>query len=148
MSKLSEGCRCPYARVRTGIPRGLPADLPVPLTAAEFETMVRNEWRRRLGPAAYQRSHPWEIIRSLSSLLVRKEGRVRLEQIGQALECVLADLRAEGLGRPALLHEITKLRHAIRTVLRRNGADFVTAGEYVSRVREALDETLDAIPRA
>jgi hypothetical protein len=148
MSTLPEGCRCPYARVRTGIPRGLPADLPVPLTAAEFETMVRNEWRRRLGPAAYQRSHPWEIIRSLSSLLARKEERVCPRQIGQGLECVSADLKAEGLGCQALLQEITKLRHAIRTVLRHNGADFVTAGEYVSRVREVLDEGLDSIPQA
>jgi hypothetical protein len=57
----------------------------------------------------------------------------------------MADLRSEGMGRQALLREIAKLRHAVRSVLRKTGADFVTAGDYVSRARDVLDDSLEAL---
>ena len=145
MSNDQGSTRCPHCGVETGIERGPPAPLPVKLTLSEFETLVRNEWRRRLGPDSYTRSHSSQIIRDLTILLSEKGGELSLEQIENGVEQVMADLRVEGKGRRALLHEIAKLRHAVRTVVRNAGADFVMASDYVARTRDVLDETLDSI---
>jgi hypothetical protein len=53
MSNPEQSTQCPHCGSVTGIQRGTPADLSVGLTLSEFETLVRNEWRRRLGPEAY-----------------------------------------------------------------------------------------------
>jgi len=70
---------------------------------------------------------------------------INLEQIEEGIELVMADLRVEGKGRQALLREIAKLRHAVRTVLKKAGADFVTSGELVAQARDVLDEGLDSL---
>lgn len=145
MSSAEQRTRCPHCGSETGIHRGTPADLSVGLTLSEFETLVRNEWRRRLGPEAYDRSHSGKIIRALVSLLGETDEEVLPEQIEDGVALVMADLRSEGMGRQALLREIAKLRHAVRSVLRKTGADFVTAGDYVSRARDVLDDSLEAL---
>lgn len=145
MSDVMEDTRCPHCGSETGIQRGAPAALPVKLTLSEFETLVRNEWRRRLGPEAYDRSHSGQIIRDLTTLLQETGDELTLEQIEEGIERVLLDLRVEGKGRRALLHEVAKLRHAVRTVLRKAGADFVTSSEFVARTREVLDEGLESL---
>ena len=145
MSNGQDNTKCPHCGSETGIHRGAPAALPVSLTLSEFETLVRNEWRRRLGPEAYDRSHSSEIIRNLTTLLEETGGEISLDQIEEGIELVLADLRVEGKGRRALLREIAKLRHAVRTVLRKAGADFVTSSEFVARAREVLDDGLDLV---
>lgn len=145
MSSDKDNTKCPHCGSETGIQRGMSAALPVQLTLAEFETLVRNEWRRRLGPDAYDRSHSGQIIRDLTTLLAETGEDPSLEQIEAGVEQLMADLRVEGKGRQALFHEIAKLRHAVRSVLRKAGADFVTAGDYVGRVRDVLDQALDSL---
>ena len=145
MSSDQNNTRCPHCGSETGIQRGAPAGLPVTPTLAEFETLVRNEWRRRLGPKAYARSHSGKVIRDLATFLAENGEDLSLEQIEDGVEQVMVDLRVEGKGRQALWHEIAKLRHAVRAVLRNAGADFVTASDYVGRARGALDETLDSL---
>ena len=147
MSNDKDKTRCPHCGSETGIQRGTPAALPVNLTLSEFETLVRNEWRRRLGPEAYDRSHSGQIIRDLTTLLEETGEEISLEQIEDGIELVITDLRVEGKGRQALLREISKLRHAVRAVLRKAGADFVTSSDLVTRTRDVLDEGLDSLSR-
>jgi len=145
MSNSEQRTQCPHCGSDTGIKRGAPADLSVGLTLSEFETLVRNEWRRRLGPEAYDRSHSGRIIRDLVDLIGDTDDEIHPRQIEDGVALVMADLRSEGMGRQALMREIAKLRHAVRTVLKNAGADFVTAGDYVSRARDVLDEGLDGL---
>ncbi len=124
---------------------GTPAAIPVGLSLTEFETLVRNEWRRRLGPEAYNRARSGKIIRDLINFLAESGEDLSLERISDSLDGVIADLRAEGKGRRAFHQEIAKLRHAVRAVLRQAGASFVTASDYVARVRDVLDEATDQL---
>jgi hypothetical protein len=145
MSNGQDDTRCPLCGSETGIQRGPPAALQVTLTLVEFETLVRNEWRRRLGPEGYDRSHSGEIIRDLTTHLEQTGEKISLEQIEEGIQLVMVDLRVEGKGRRALLREIAKLRHAVRAVLKKAGADFVASSDFVARARDVLDEGLDSL---
>ena len=145
MSTDVDNTRCPHGGTETGIERGTPAAIPVGLSLTEFETLVRNEWRRRLGPEAYNRARSGKIIRDLINLLAESGEELTLDRISDSLDRLITDLCAEGKGRRAFHHEFAKLRHAVRAVLRQAGAGFVTASDYVGRVRDVLDEATDQL---
>ncbi|MBT8337968.1 MAG: hypothetical protein KJO11_15280 [Gemmatimonadetes bacterium] len=64
---------CPDCHHETGLPRGAEPVLPGGLRLDEFRVLVRNEWRRRLGPDAYGRSHVGRIAATLADLAADPE---------------------------------------------------------------------------
>lgn len=54
---------CPLGGEKTASTRGVPA--VGSLAMEEFETLVRNEWRRTLGRRSYDRNHSPTLVRAL-----------------------------------------------------------------------------------
>ena len=108
----------------------------------EFEALVRNEWRRRLGRASYARTHGTRLISTLASMAVDPENEELEADLAREVVGLIAELRAEGSGWGAVRHEAAKLVHAIRTVLRDAGADATRAAAFVQPARAALETTL------
>lgn len=138
---------CPHCHRETGLPRGAGPVLPGGLRLDEFRVLVRNEWRRRLGPDAYGRNHVGRIAGTLADLAAdpesaRVRGRLR-EEVWEAVARVLAT----GAGRDEVRRELAKLVQAIRAVLLDAGVDSRTVRDtYVRTAREALDDILNYPP--
>lgn len=108
----------------------------------EFEVLVRNEWRRRLGPKAYRRAHPRGIVRALASIAEDSAAAKHRTRLEQEIVEVISDLRAEGAGRSEVRRELAKLVQGMRAVLRRADVDSEVAESFVAPARDAVEETL------
>jgi hypothetical protein len=135
--------RCPHCGTVTEVDREVADVLPVPLSLTEFETLIRNEWRKRLGPEAYARAHGTDLIRTLTLLTHASSGEGPGASLGEAVERLVADLRVEGAGRGKVRHELAVLAHSMRRVLRDAGAEPSVAEAFVKPVRSALEAVLD-----
>jgi hypothetical protein len=109
---------CPYCGSETGIER-LPEPELGALSLDELETLVRNEWRRRLGPEAYGRQHSRLLIRSLIVFALEPESPVRRAAVAELLWSEIAILEAWGMSRAGIQAELRRLLEAVVDVLER-----------------------------
>lgn len=113
---------CPFCQTETGISRGIAPELSS-LSLDEFETLVRNEWRRRIGKrngkSAYHRLHPRQFIRALIVYAVKPESPVRSTVVDELLWKEVSELAAWGFSRRRIQGELLRLSQAIWEVLSR-----------------------------
>ena len=133
---------CPLCRGDTGIERQLDPELG-PLSLDEFETLVRNEWRRRLGSRSYTREHSRTIIRALLVYALGPESPVRSTVIKQLIWWKLTTLGAAGLTAAAVRHEFHELTLAVRHVLNDAGVPSERTARLIDAIEAKLRNTLD-----
>lgn len=114
--------RCPYCGSETTMARTLDPLLGGHLSLEEFEVLVRGEWRRVLGRAAYDRVHEARLARSLVALAAEPDSEAAHASLRAGLDQVVADLASTGAGRDAVRGEIHALFLAMYNVLTRAGA--------------------------
>lgn len=123
------GCAAPVRAVETE------AAIMGRLTMTEYATLVRQNWRRRLGRRAYDRHHSSRLIRALALHAMRPESPVSSMALEEELSLEVARLRAEGLNRPQVQRELYHLSRAAVDVLMRAGLPV--------RQKAAMTETMD-----
>ncbi len=133
---------CPSCGEDTGIQRELDQQLG-PVSVDELETLVRNEWRRRLGSSSYRRDHSRAIIRALIIYALAPESPVRSAVTQQLIWWELTTLGAWGLNRAAIKHEFREFSRAVLDVLTDAGLDADRSRDLKHRMEQKLDETLD-----
>jgi len=133
---------CPLCRGDTGIERQVEPELGS-LSLDEFETLVRNEWRRRLGPRSYPRDHSRTIIRALLVYALSPESPVRSTVVKQLIWWKLTALGAVGLNATAVRHEFHELTLAVRRVLNDAGLPSERAALLIDTIEEKLGRTLE-----
>ena len=138
---------CPLCGGDTGIERPLDHELG-PLSLDEFETLVRNEWRRRLGPRSYTRDHSRTIIRALLVYALGPESPVRSTVIQQLIWWELTTLGAMGLDAAAVRYEFHELMLAVRHVLKDAGLPSERTARLIGTIEAKLRDILDPTERA
>jgi len=132
---------CPISGRETGLER-----VPDPELGAasldELETLVRNEWRRRLGPLAYLRDHPPAVVRAVLVYALAPVSPVREAIVRQLVLWELAALGGWGLGRLAVRHEFQTLAGGVRTGLRQAGVPDDQAERMADAVERKLADIL------
>lgn len=128
---------CPFSGRETGLERVPDPELGS-ASLDEVETLVRNEWRRRLGPHAYLRDHPPAVVRAVLVYALAPESPVRESIVRQLVLWELAMLGGWGLGRAAVGHEFQALARAVRSGLRQAGV----CQELAERMADAVDHEL------
>jgi len=142
MTTVERDTRCPHCGTETGIERAGAMALPGGLYLEEFEILVRNEWRRRLGPDSYVRAHETRLIRALAAVAMAPGPVDGTELLMRELEPVLSDLAAAGRGRRAVRKELRHLFKAVRAVLIHAGGAPVQVEAFTATTRRALDIAL------
>ena len=136
---------CPFCGDETGIPRDIAPEL-TSLSLDEFETLVRNEWRRRLGnrlgESAYRRQHPRAFIRALIVFALRPESPVRDQVVEELLWREVSELEAWGFSRRHIQGELFRLSQAIWEVLSRTNLEFDRSSTLMERIDEKLHTAL------
>ncbi len=138
---LPDATACPYCGIETGIRRE-----PVPelrsFSMDEFETLVRNEWRRRLskrmGKSAYRREHPREFIRALIVYALQPESPIRNSIVDDMLWKEVAELEAWGFSRRHIQGELFRLSQAIWDVLSQGDLEFDRSSTLMERIDEKV----------
>lgn len=134
---------CPLCHHETDIFRSTGPLVEGGLRLDEFQVLVRNEWRRRLGSDAYGRAHSDEIVRLLVLLSSNPDSAVLRERLKDQVWLAVADIHATGGGRQEVRREMAKLLHAIRAVLKEAGVDVKTACRaYLEPGRRAIEAVL------
>lgn len=137
---------CPFCGVDTGIERQPVPDLGS-LSLEEFETLVRNEWRRRLRrrdeSGAYRRRHPRKFIRSLILYALAPDSPVRNAIVDQALSEEFAELEVWGPSRRFIQAELLRLSQAVWEVLSRADIEFDRSVTLMERIDRKI---LQALP--
>lgn len=106
------------------------------LTMAEYATIVRQRWRRRLGRRAYAREHSARLIRALALHALKPESPVAAISVEEELSLEVARLRTDGLNRAQVQREFYHLSRTAAEVLMGAG---LTTGQTA-----AMIETIDA----
>lgn len=133
---------CPFCGSDTGIER--PAQPEVAsLSLDELETLVRNEWRRRIGPDAYGRSHSRSLIRALIVYALAPESAVRRVVVDELLWKEVATYQTWGLSRAAILLELQRLSEAIVDVLANTTLRVDLRHSLTERIERIVRQTLD-----
>lgn len=133
---------CPYCGNDTGIERELDPQFG-PASVDELETLVRNEWRRRLGPSSYRRDHSRTIIRAFVVYSLAPESPVRRAVVQQLIWREVTMLGTWGFSRADVEHEFGELAGAIRDVLTAVDFDPDGAATWSRRIQQYVCETLD-----
>lgn len=128
---------CPYCGTDTGIARRDPAVLGH-ISLDEFETLVRNEWRRRLGRRAYRRRHRRLLVRGLLELAIRPDDPVRERVADRLLAAEVERMRAHGLGAVDVELEMLRLSQATWDILSTAGLDLGVASGLMERIDRKL----------
>jgi hypothetical protein len=132
---------CPYCGVETGIQRETTPELSS-LSLDEFETLVRNEWRRRLGRrmggSAYRRQHPRAFIRALIVYALDAESAVRSGIVDELLWKEVSELQAWGFSRRRIQGELLRLSQAIWDVLSETDLEFDRTRTLMERIDKKL----------
>lgn len=138
----SAGTRCPVCETDTGVQRERgPGVLAGYLSLDEFQVLVRNEWRRRLGPPAYGRAHPVLVVRLLAEMASQGPTPDRERRFTREVDRLAAALVVGGRERADVRWEVHQLLRAARLVLERAGV-----GE--GAVRTFMAGALRAVRRA
>lgn len=135
--------RCPHCGTETDIERSGERSLPGGLRRHEFEILVRNEWRRRLGAEAYGRAHELRMIRTLTDIAMTGMGVGEVRELADEIDQLVADLAAAGKGRGAVRREVGKLVNAMRHVLNTADADSGFTERFTASAWAALVRALD-----
>lgn len=138
---------CPLCGGDTGIERQLDPELG-PLSLNEFETLVRNEWRRRLGSRCYTREHSRAVIRALLFYALTPESPVRSKLIQQLIWWELTTLGTLGLDVAAVRYELRELALSIRHVLNDAGLPSERTARITDTIEAKLIDTLAWTERA
>jgi hypothetical protein len=133
---------CPFCGSETGIERVAEDELGAQ-SLDEVETLVRNEWRRRLGPESYRRAHSRPFIRALIVFALSPESPVRGVVVDQLLWGEVALLETWGLNRSAIQAELHDLAEAIRDVLSTTDLAFDRTRGLADLVDQKVRNTLD-----
>jgi len=132
---------CPYCGTDTPIAREPEPGLGT-LSIDEAEVLVRNEWRRLLGPAAYVHAHSPALVRALLVYALRPESPVRSHVAGVLLYRELTKFGATGATRASIQTQLAMLPTALTRVLRASGMDARRREQIVTpltaKVREML----------
>lgn len=107
---------CPACGQQTPVTRDSER-LTAELGWAELDTLIRNEWRRRLGPAAYERPHDRSFIRAVVRFALAPDDADAKTAFREALWSEVALLEVWGLGRRPAELELYRLIQSISTVL-------------------------------
>lgn len=132
------GTHCPHCGTQTDISRGDAPILPGGLHLHEFEILVRNEWRRRLGPEAYDRAHEARLVRTLANVVAARDSDGAAE-LRDELDQVVADIAAVGRGRAAVRQEVNELLQAMESVFTNAGADPAATTPTLRSARRVLE---------
>lgn len=128
---------CPVCGQQTAVTR----DAEVPIAAlgwSELDTLVRNEWRRRLGPSAYERPHDRSFIRAVVRCALAPDDAHAQRAFREALWSEVALLEVWGLGRRPAELELYRLIQSISSVL----GDTLLTEERRHELMERLDRRL------
>ncbi len=136
---------CPICGVETGVARVCQTELGS-LGLVELETMVRNEWRRRMGSEAYRRPHPRSLIRSLVVYALAPESLARRMTAENEVWSEVAMLESWGLSRQAMRAELQELMQATLDVLADNCAEVDESRAILDPIERMLEETLSWPP--
>ena len=125
---------CPECGTPVQRPKG--EEIVGRLTMAEYATVVRQRWRRRIGRRGYAREHSVRLIRTLALHALKPESPVVAISVEEELSLEVARLRADGLNRAQVQREFYHLSRAAAEVLLGAGlSTYQTA---------AMIETIDA----
>ncbi len=108
----------------------------------EFETLVRNEWRRRLGRKAYRRDHFRAFIRALIAYALAPERPIRGGQVDDLLWRQVSMLQAWGMNRHRIQVELARLTEAIWDVVSAVGVELDRSRTLTERIEAKLRDTL------
>ncbi len=144
---IGQSTTCPFCGLETDIERELDPELG-PVSVDELETLVRNEWRHRLGPPAYAREHSRTIIRALIVYALVPESPVRATVLQQLIWWELVTLGAMGMSRESIDREFSELAQAVRNVLGRAGLDGSRASVLAQHIDRKLQQALEWPERA
>ena len=125
---------CPFCGSRTGIERASEVELGG-RSLDEVETLVRNEWRRRLGPESYGRAHSRQFVRALIVFALLPESPIRGAVVEHFLWREVAWLETWGLSRADIHAEVQGLSVALGDVLLTTDLDF----DQCRRLTELVD---------
>lgn len=106
------------------------------LTMAEYATIVRQQWRRRLGRRAYAREHSARLIRTLALHALKPGSPMAAISVEEELSLEVARLRTDGLNRAQVQREFYHLSRAAAQVLLGAGLS--------AHQTAAMIETIDA----
>lgn len=112
--------RCPGCGTTTAASRTVESGIGS-VSMDELETLVRSEWRRRLGKEAYRRPHRRRFVRALLDYALSPESRLRRSVLEDALWDEVAALEVWGLSRWDAEIELYGLVRAMWTVLETTG---------------------------
>lgn len=132
---------CPASGLDTGIARDADAELGG-LAPDELDTLIRNEWRRRLGPAAYARPQSRALIRALIVYSLAPESPVRRQAADWLLLREMAVWGAFGLTRDGILRELQMLLEAISAVLTQRSSLGGEVDDLVERIAQKVRQCI------
>lgn len=133
---------CPACGDDTSVARDV--DGPVGgLGWTELDTLVRSEWRRRLGSAAYGRPHPRSFIRAAIECALGPDGAADDDVFRDAIWSQVAMMEVWGLGRRSAEVELYRLTQAIAAVLERSTLSGSRQLELAERLHRRLCEELE-----
>jgi len=135
------GTLCPHCGTATAVSRGGGPILPGGLYLHEFEILVRNEWRRRLGPEAYDRAHEARIVRTLAGLVAARDSGHDAE-LRDEVDQMVADIAAVGRGRGGVRREAGELLRAMESVFTKVDAHTAATKPIIASARRAIESAL------
>lgn len=136
-----QGAGCPYCHEPTLAERG-PGGGVEGIRIHELEVLVRNEWRRRLGPESYHRRHPAGLIRGVALCVLHPGSRVIEDELEARMWDEVAELLADAKNRKEIQNELGELVMALRAVLKDNGVSWRRILDLTDPVRMKIEAAL------
>lgn len=135
------GGTCPYCHEATvaGRSPGLGVE---GIRLHELEALVRNEWRRRLGPDSYHRRHPPGLIRAVAFCAIHPGSKVLEDALESLIWDEVAELSTEAKSRKTIQCELGELVMAMRAVLKHNGVAWGRVLDLTDPVRRKMEAVL------
>lgn len=128
---------CPFCQSETAVDRAGQPELGS-LSLDEIEALVRNEWRRRIGPDGYRRRHPRALIRALVLFALDPLDTEREREVEDQLWDEIAMLETWGLSRAAKREELRDLAHSVWDVLTASDMEFAEGLALLERIENKI----------
>lgn len=132
---------CPFCQSETAVDRAGEPELGS-LSLDEIETLVRNEWRHRVGSDGYRRRHPRALIRALVLFALDPLDPEREREVEDQLWDEIAILQTWGLSRAAKREELRSLAHSVWDVLTASELEFAEGLALLERIESKIWDTL------
>lgn len=134
---------CPFCGMDTAIRSG-PNTLRLGrFSLDELETLIRNDWRCRLGRQAYHRRHSRALIRALIVFALKPKSPTRRAVVERHLSDALAELRAHGLDRQQIASEFLALSRAAWDALSTSGLPLKRASALMRAIDAQILDGMD-----